>query len=409
MLFAKIKKFLSGDLRRSYALRFTDGLATTTLAFAIPLMIYNATQSLAWSGLAFLIEWLPRIVSIPAAGPLVDKFGSKVMFITADSGRFLILLTACLWLAIAPHAWPVLLGVAILTGMLAQVSFVAAEHLGVKVPTEKSHHHVQSVQVGIDQTVMVLGPMLAGILLFWNNVSALAGVGFLAAVSVVLATQLKQIVHERSYGSISAIAGFKRGMTVISQNPTLQFVVLGTAAFNILLALVTVVTPAVVKGQFHGTDAQVSLLWAGGAFVSIMAVTIASRLVSKVGIITLGCVSGIIASGAAVLAGFADSYLLYAICVGIFLAMDGVYAIYIRTARARLVPLENFGVTVGVIVLFSLLPFPIAGALIAIIPPSAVSTLLGMSAFLCCVVAIISYIRIDHTTLAQETAAREAI
>lgn len=384
-------------------LRFADGVATSTLIFAMPLMIYNATRSLSWSGLAFLIEWLPRLVAIPLAGSLVDTFGSRRMFIVSDGGRLAMLTVAIVLVALQPHMWPILLGVGVVNGLLGQLSFVAAEHMGVQIPTKKSHHQVQSVQVGIDQTVMVMGPMLAGALLFFGNLGVLAGVGILSMISLFFAMRLR-LVHTATHaGRLSVLSGFRRGWSIIAASRPLQFVVVGTVAFNFLLAFITVITPATIKGEFGGTDGHVSLLWTVGAIVSIISVYVASRIMKRTGIVVIGTVAGIFASLAILVASMTHTYIVYAICVTLFLAMDGVYAVYIRTARARIVPIEHFGVTVGVIVLFSLIPFPLVGMIVAAIPQVALPFVLGVCTVVCLLVTIVSHIKIDRLVLEEST------
>lgn len=384
-------------LRRSFVLRFADGLATSTLIFAMPLMIYNATGSLSWSGLAFMIEWLPRLVSIPFAGALTDHIGSRRVFIWADSARAVALGMAVVAISAWPHLWPVLLAVGVVNGILGQLSFVAAEHMGVRVPTKKSHHQVQSVQVNIDQTVMVLGPMLAGVLLALGNAGLLAGVCLLSVVSVARALRVR-LSHASAGGTTkpSVVVGFMQGWKIIAANRSLQYVVAGTVAFNLLLALITVLTPAIVKGEFGGSDAHVSTLWAAGAAVSVVAVYGASRVMARTGIVAIGAVAGMLASLAVAVASFAHVLLLYAACVVAFLAMDGVYAVYIRTARARMVPSEYYGVTVGVIVLLSLIPFPLAGLVVATISPALIPVVLGGCTAICLAITFISYAKIDR-------------
>jgi MFS family permease len=369
-------------------------------------MIYNATRSLSWSGLAFLIEWLPRLVVIPLAGSLVDTFGSRRMFIVSDGGRMVMLIVAIVLVALQPHMWPILLGVAVVNGLLGQLSFVAAEHMGVQIPTKKSHHQVQSVQVGIDQTVMVMGPMLAGALLFFGNLGVLVGVGILSMASLFFAMRLRLVHATARAGQLSILSGFRRGWSIIAASRPLQFVVIGTVAFNFLLAFITVITPATIKGEFGGTDGHVSLLWTVGAIVSIFSVYVASRIMKRTGIVVIGTVSGIFASLAILVASMTHTYIVYAICVTLFLAMDGVYAVYIRTARARIVPIEHFGVTVGVIVLFSLIPFPLVGIVVAAIPQALLSTVLGVCTGICLLVTTVSYMKIDRLALAESASTR---
>jgi MFS family permease len=387
---------------RAYVLRFMDGLTTTTLAFALPLMIYNATHSVAWSGTAFLVEWLPRILSIPLAGPWVDRFGSKRIFMLADSARALVLIFALLSTVVYPQIWPVLLGITVLSGMLAQVSFVAAEHLGVHIITSKPSHRVQSMQVNIDQAVLVLGPMVGGILLIGGNKLVFLATLVLSVLSVVLAGRVRRIKESGNTRDQTSIwEGLQQGAEVIKNNPALMHVVAGTAIFNLLLAFITVLSPFMIKGQFGGSDVQVSLLWMIGAIGSIVAVSVANRIIARWGIVVVGCISGVLASLAVCVAGFADSYVGFVVFAGLFMAMDGVYAVYIRTARARIVPLEDFGVTVGVIVLLSIIPFPLVGGLVAIMPAKLLPYCMVACAAACCLSAIFSYLRIDQQALSQ--------
>lgn len=390
------------ELHRAYLLRFTDSIATATLVFAMPLMIYTATQSIAWSGLAFFIEWLPRLLSIPAAGPLVDRWNSRLVFIATNGLRFAMLGVVIVWTILYPHAWPWLLVAGVVNGILGQIAFVAAEHLGVTLPTKKAAHQVQSAQVNIDQSVMVLGPLFAGLLLLFGNTSLLVVIGGLSILSILLALTLSQ-QQKNTDSQLSINKGFQQGLRVIRSSKPLQYVVLGTVAFNLLLALITVITPAIVKGTYHGTDHTVSIVWAAGAVLSIIAIAITSKLLHKINIVFVGTVAGVMASIAIFVASFSSSLVMYAVCVVLFITMDGVYAVYIRTARAKIVPREHFGVTVGVIVLFSLLPFPAAGLLVALLPAAFLPIALIACTIVCLIVTAISHIKIDRSALATET------
>lgn len=386
---------------RAYLLRFIDGLVTATLAFALPLMIYNATKSVTWSGIAFLIEWLPRMVSVPIAGPLVDRYGSKKMFIVADGFRALVLVGAFITSMCIPEYWQLLLLVTVMTGMMAQVSFVASEHLGVHVVTSKPVHEVQSMQVNIDQVVLVLGPMIGGALLMTGNWLVFASSAFFSVLGINIAMRLQGIkkAERKTDTSFSTLQGLRHGLKMVWGNASLRYVVLGTVIFNFLLAFITVLTPAIVKQHYGGGDAQVSMLWSLGAVCSVVAVTTASKVVDHVGVLAIGIFSGIIASVAAALAGFANSYGIYVVFAALFLAMDGAYAVYIRTARARIVPLEEFGVTIGAIVLLSMIPFPLVGLLVAVMPFSVAPLCLAGCAFLCAVATVLGHHKVDRAVI----------
>jgi len=91
-----------------------------------------------------------------------------------NAARALVLGCGAALLLVFSHTLLVLLGIAVIVGMLAQCSFVAAEHLGVHI-TDKSVRKTQSVQVGIDQTVQVLGPVLGGLLFLYGKQGCFGG------------------------------------------------------------------------------------------------------------------------------------------------------------------------------------------------------------------------------------------
>jgi Na+/melibiose symporter-like transporter len=388
---------------RSYVLRFCDGLATTTLGFAIPLMIYHVTQSLAWSGLAFFIEWIPRIVALPISSPFVDALGSRRIFMVTNAARALVLGCGAALLLVFSHTLLVLLGIAVIVGMLAQCSFVAAEHLGVHI-TDKSVRKTQSVQVGIDQTVQVLGPVVGGLLFLYGQQGVLLGVGVLAAISAVTAYTLSRKLDVRATKSQpSPLVGLRRGMNIILASQSLRTIVAGTAAFNILLGIILATTPALTSQRFGSSAQQLSMLWAGGALAAIVAVFAINTFAKRINLAEVSLWAGVVAAVAAIAASMAPSFVMYMIAIAVFMAMDGIYAVFIRTARAHIVPSAEYGVTVGVIVLLTVIPFPLAGLLTAVTPVRLLPALVVMGGLITVVTLGVGSTRIDRTIFAQQS------
>ena len=52
---------------------FVSKLADQILLFLVPLVVFQVTQSMAWSGLAFAVEAFPRFLSFPVCGVLCDR------------------------------------------------------------------------------------------------------------------------------------------------------------------------------------------------------------------------------------------------------------------------------------------------------------------------------------------------
>lgn len=64
----------------TYLMRATDALASATATYAIPLLVLVTSGSTALTGLAFLLEWTPRLAAFTFAGALVDRWGAGHVF-----------------------------------------------------------------------------------------------------------------------------------------------------------------------------------------------------------------------------------------------------------------------------------------------------------------------------------------
>jgi MFS family permease len=396
----------SDALHGAYALRFADSVATTTLVFAVPLMVYASTHSAAWSGVSFLLEWVPRLTAMPVAGPLVDRFGSCRIFIVTNSFRLVMSLATFAALAHYPHAWFLLVILAVVCGMCAQASFVAAEHMGMSVTGTHQVHRVQAVQVGIDQSVLVLGPLFAGVLLAIDKNMVFIAVATLALGSITLAARLARAPlladHTKKLKkdhNLSILEGIVGGLRIVKTQRPLMYATASAAAYNLLLGLVTAMMPAFVSQHFGRGSSSVSLLWTIAAIASILMVIMTGRIAERIGITRFGAIAAVTGCLAIAAASFAHSYKLFVLCVTLFIAMDAVYSVFLRTVRIRFVPQESYGSTVGVIVLLLLAPYPVAGALLAVVPFRDITPLLTCCAVGALAITLLGFARIDRRLL----------
>jgi hypothetical protein len=89
-----------------------------------------------------------------------------------------------------------------------------------------------------------------------------------------------------------------------------------------------------------------------------------------------------VASVACFALAHADAYLPYVVLIAAFMAADGVLTVVLRTLRSRLIPAEVFGSTLSLTVLILLLPYPLAGILVATTPPAALPHVITACAIL---------------------------
>jgi hypothetical protein len=124
----------AAGLPRTYLMRGADGPATATTTYATPLLILTTTGSAAPTGIAFLLEWTPRLSAFTFAGSLVDRWGALFVFRLANAVRAAAVALAATVLAILPTgsgstATALVLGFGTVAGLLAEISHVAVETL----------------------------------------------------------------------------------------------------------------------------------------------------------------------------------------------------------------------------------------------------------------------------------------
>lgn len=166
-----------------FASLFLSRLADQILLFLVPLVVFQTTQKVAWSGIAFFIEALPRYLVFPICGALCDRISPVKVLRISQLYRAL----ACIGGVVGYEGfggigW--LIALSACCGALTSQGLVAREVLLPQVFRLHRFERVLSYSQLADQLGVVLGPMLAALLLGWWNwefVVAAAAVLFFAA------------------------------------------------------------------------------------------------------------------------------------------------------------------------------------------------------------------------------------
>jgi predicted MFS family arabinose efflux permease len=353
-----------------FTLRFFGELANQLLQFAVPLMIYKSTGSIAWSGTAFFVEWLPRLFSFPLAGAAVDRFGPRIVYIIADSSRLFFSLIAYLGLFFFPKQTHLfLISLAVVNGFFFEQTFISIEQIICKFTPRADIHRAQSILTGIDQATTVAGPALAGLLVTIVKPSAL-----LIMIALIFCTSLlfvlrMNIYHLRSqlgqdiYPFLTELRdGFK---TLISIRRLVLIVCL-TNILNLMIGLSLIISPAITTRVFGMPDEYLGIVYAISGAVGFIAIVVTPWLTDHFKLSRVGICAFFLTCIAFLCIGIAPSYWIYVAATSILMAMDGVFTVYIRTERAQLIPADQLGSTIGIIVFFNFISLPLAGLLIVI-------------------------------------------
>ncbi|MFF2657329.1 MFS transporter [Kitasatospora sp. NPDC058032] len=372
-------------LLRCYLLRATDSLAAAVVMYAVPLLVLTLTHSPGWAGLAFLLEWAPRLLAIAGAGPIIDRRSPRSAILVTSLLRAAAALATLAGLAVGTGPWLVL-GFGVAAGMLAEASFLANEALGGEASrrAEDRAHRVQAVLTGTDQVALLIGPLLGGLLLLAGPALLLAAVAILSALTATVALTVRTgRPHLHLVTDTAAprpLTGLATGLGVLRRTPALAWLVGALACVNLASGLLQVSAPITVTRTLHHSSAAVGLVWSIAAALSLAAVAAAHRAIDRWGLLSVGTASAAAMCAATLASALAPTLPLYAAAVGLLMAGEGAVTVVLRTARARLIPERAFGSTLAATVLLVLTPLPLAGLLVALWPADHLRLLVTITA-----------------------------
>jgi hypothetical protein len=373
----------SGGLSPLYLMRASDALASTTATYAIPLLVLITTGSTALTGIAFLLEWTPRLSAFTFSGSLTDRFGAGHVFRFTNFVRATMIALAAVLLTALPRAGAVtttvVLAFGAVSGLLAEVSFVAVETLGAEAGRHLGGqaHRVQAAQTGIDQGAVLVGPLLGGVLL-------LAGPGVLLAVVALLAMTAAAATPDDSVPveGHCAPSSLLTGWRILRRTPALAWLIGGLAASNLASGVLQAAAPITVIHRFHYSTAAVGAVWSAAAVASLLTVIAARKAIDRWSVWPVGAVAASVSTAACLAVALAPGFAAYTAAVAVLMAAEGALTVVLRTLRARLIPATAFGSTMAVTIILVLLPLPVAGALVAAVPAAGLPHLLLACALL---------------------------
>ncbi|MET8013509.1 MFS transporter [Streptomyces sp. NPDC005271] len=389
-----------GLLGSIYLPRTVDALAFAMSTYGIPLLVLVTTRSPALTGLAFALEWIPRLAAFGWAGGIVDRRGASVVFFLASLGRALVIAVGAVLLYLHPSgavASVTVMALAAVTGVLTEFSYIAAETAGAAAGRRAGEraHRVQAVLLGIDQTATLAGPALAGLLLLAGPGQMLVVITAFSLLAALLAlrTPPSPVTPPRAPKGHTG-AGLLTGWRAVRSLPALGWLVTGLTLSNLAIGFLQAAGPVIVVNHYGQSTTAVGLVWSAAAGATLLSVTLCRFAIDRLGLWPVGAACAAIASLATLAAAQAPDYLSYLVLVAVLMAAEGGMTVVLRTLRSRLIPPEKFGSTLSATILILLLPFPVAGVLTAITPPDALGHVITACAVLQALGLILAFLRL---------------
>lgn len=130
-----------------------DGL----MAFLTPVIVYQLTASIEYSGLTYALWWLPRLFLIPLIGKYIDDLGVQPISVISDIGKVI----GCLFLLLTNFASDFMIAISFgLIGSLISIgnsqTLISYEKIIALISHHKEYHI--NLMSRMDFLGMVIGP-----------------------------------------------------------------------------------------------------------------------------------------------------------------------------------------------------------------------------------------------------------
>ncbi|KRP63598.1 MFS transporter [Pseudomonas orientalis] len=348
---------------------FLSRLADQILLFIVPLVVFQTTGSVSWAGLAFFVESLPRYLAFPVCGALCDRFSPvRILHISQVYRALVCVVAVALYGLFDGIQWLVILSA--LCGVLTTQGIMAREVLMPHIFQHYTYARTLSYSQIADQSGLVLGPLVAALMLdIWAwpwvvlGIAALFVLADLAMLIWQRNTTVNLPIHEQPSGLW--LQPLRTAFGHIRNRVELKRIVTLAVGVNLLVGVTLATSAAMVTGQYAADKDAYALLQAAGAVVTLVILFYLAR--STLALKVLGGLSYSMIAVGALITAISPGLWAYAVGFLLVTGFDKMFNVYMRSLRQQVIPVQDFGKTVGVITLLNNLAQPLAGLMIAVL------------------------------------------
>lgn len=348
---------------------FLSRLADQILLFIVPLIVFQTTNSVSWAGLAFFVESLPRYLAFPVCGALCDKFSPvRILHISQVYRALACVVAVALYGLFDGIHWLVILSA--LCGVLTTQGIMAREVVMPHIFQHYTYAKTLSYSQIADQSGLVLGPLMAALLLeVWAWPWVVMGVAalFVLADLAMLIWQRNTTVDLQTHAQHPGIwlQPLRTAFGHIRDRVELRRIITLAVGVNLIIGVTLATSAAMVTGQYAADKDAYALLQAAGAVVTIGILFYLAR--SSMPLKVMGGLSYTMIAVGALITAVSPGVWAYAVGFLLVTGFDKMFNVYLRSTRQRVIPVQDFGKTVGVITLLNNLAQPLAGLMIAVL------------------------------------------
>jgi MFS family permease len=350
---------------------FLSKIGDQVLLFLVPLVVFQTTRSTAWAGWAFAAEALPRFAAFPVCGALCDRVSAVRLM------RWSQLLRAMMCLAglagdyvVGGVGW--LIGLSALCGVLTTQGTMSREVILPQAFRRLHFERVLAYSQTADQVGAVLGPVLAAALLTlvpWQSIVVVAASLFFAA-DLLLACWRRNTtvsIEPRGKAGSSWLSPLRIAFAHIVRTPALRNLVIQAAGVNLVVGITLASCAAMFTGVLQRTAGEFAYLQTAGAVATVVILMGIAHAKLKIAYFGLAAYIALILGGILTASGIHPA--VYVAGYLLVIGFDKMFNIYLRSTRQRVIPVDDFGKTTGLMTLLNNLTQPLAGVILGAAAP----------------------------------------
>ncbi len=300
--------------------RFGDSIDSIAFAW----LVYQITQSAAWSAIIFGVNRIPTIFLQPFAGAAIEGKNKKIVMIVTDVIRGICVgIVATAFLAGFLNQW-IMLGCTIVISCAEAFRNPASSALLPKLLDKKYYDFGISINTSLCSVMELVGFGLAGVIISAFSISTAIYIDmvtfFLSALIIITLRIKEENLTKAKINAREYIDNLKGGFLYLKGKPLLKYLVIISIFLNAIFVPMYSLQAPLVSEILHSDEVMLSVLNLGITFGMIFGAILYPYISKVIRKRTLVCICGFMIA----------VYYLGLVAIGSFITMASL--VYITVA-----------------------------------------------------------------------------
>ena len=245
-------------------------------------LVLELTNSAFLIGLVAAVNSLPVLLFSLFGGVIVDRFPKKPLVIFTQTGSMILAFILGISVIFKFVSVPEIMILTFLLGLVNAIDFPARHVFVVEMVGKEALASAVALNSGIFNAARVIGPSIAGLLIFYVGTGSafiLNGLSFIAVIFALFLIQTKPLPSKKDLHPIKAI---KEGVKYAFSHPVIGQLLLLVGIVSIFGWSYMTILPIIARNILHLNVAGFGYLYAAIGLGALVAMTLVSALSKKI-------------------------------------------------------------------------------------------------------------------------------